>query len=78
MEPCLLPRCAGRLTPCSRQRLADCLIECYERSVREGCPMKLREFVSGRSRLENPAALRLAEFFKVNKLYGHRARLRPG
>ena len=29
--------------------------------------MKLREFVFGGSLLENPAALRLAEFFKVNR-----------
>ncbi|XP_043219233.1 ran GTPase-activating protein 1-like isoform X2 [Amphibalanus amphitrite] len=50
--------------PTGGVRLADCLIECHERSVRDGTPMKLREFVSGRSRLENPGALRLAEFFK--------------
>lgn len=50
--------------PTGGVRLADCLIECHERSVRDGCPMQLREFVSGRSRLENPGATRLAEFFR--------------
>ncbi|XP_037078528.1 LOW QUALITY PROTEIN: ran GTPase-activating protein 1-like [Pollicipes pollicipes] len=50
--------------PTGGQRLADCLIECHERSVRDGAPMRLRVFVSGRSRLENPGASRLAEFFR--------------
>jgi len=50
--------------PTGGRRLADCLMECHQRSVADGSPMQLKEFVSGRSRLENGGAFKLAEFFR--------------
>jgi Ran GTPase-activating protein 1 len=47
------------------QMLADCLTECHQSSVKAGKPLKLKIFVSGRNRLENPGATALAAVFKV-------------
>lgn len=49
------------------QMLAECLTECHQNSVKAGKPLKLRVFVSGRNRLENPGATALAGVFKVIK-----------
>lgn len=51
--------------PTGGVRLADCLLSCFHSSVRFGAPMRLRVFVSGRSRLENPGAIQLAKLFKL-------------
>nr|XP_026690179.1 ran GTPase-activating protein 1-like [Ciona intestinalis] len=45
--------------------LAQTLIECYEKSSAEGKPLKLKVFVAGRNRLENPGAKALAKAFKT-------------
>ncbi|XP_078324728.1 ran GTPase-activating protein 1-like [Crassostrea virginica] len=45
--------------------LAECLTECHQNSVKAGKPLKLRVFVSGRNRLENPGATALAGVFKA-------------
>lgn len=47
------------------QVLAECLTECHQNSVKAGKPLKLKVFVSGRNRLENPGATALAAVFKV-------------
>lgn len=45
--------------------LAECLTECHQSSVKAGKPLKLKVFVSGRNRLENPGATALAAVFKA-------------
>lgn len=45
--------------------LAECLTECHQNSVKAGKPLKLKVFVSGRNRLENPGATALAAVFKA-------------
>ncbi|XP_056011418.1 ran GTPase-activating protein 1-like [Ostrea edulis] len=45
--------------------LTDCLTECHQNSVKAGKPLKLKVFVSGRNRLENPGATALAAVFKA-------------
>lgn len=47
------------------QVLAECLTECHQNSVKASKPLKLKVFVSGRNRLENPGATALAAVFKV-------------
>ena len=47
------------------QMLAECLDQCYEESKKEGSPLALTLFVSGRGRLEDEGAKALSEVFKV-------------
>uniref|UniRef100_H2YNM0 Ran-GTPase activating protein 1 C-terminal domain-containing protein n=1 Tax=Ciona savignyi TaxID=51511 RepID=H2YNM0_CIOSA len=45
--------------------LADALIQCHKTSSEEGRPLKLKVFVAGRNRLENPGAKALAKAFRI-------------
>ncbi|GFS11969.1 Ran GTPase-activating protein 1-like [Elysia marginata] len=45
--------------------LAECLLECHEKSVQAKKPLSLRVFISGRNRLENDGATALAKAFKA-------------
>ncbi|KAK3795101.1 hypothetical protein RRG08_028303 [Elysia crispata] len=45
--------------------LAQCLLECHEKSVKAKKPLSLRVFISGRNRLENDGATALAKAFKA-------------
>jgi len=45
------------------KRLAKCLITSHSRGSAAGTPLKLRVFIAGRNRLENPGAIALAEAF---------------
>ena len=51
--------------------LADSLKLCYEEGSKVGQPLQLKEFVSGRGRLENEGAQALSEVFKVGRDAGH-------
>ena len=46
--------------------LADCLMNCYNKSKTVGQPFALRVFVSGRGRLESEGSKALSEVFKVS------------
>lgn len=45
--------------------LAECLSECHDKSVAAGKPLALKVFISGRGRLENEGATKLAAAFKA-------------
>ncbi|TWW69517.1 Ran GTPase-activating protein 1 [Takifugu flavidus] len=45
--------------------LAASLVECYEKSSKEGAPLSLKVFVAGRNRLENDGATALAQAFQM-------------
>ncbi|WKY02698.1 hypothetical protein Q1695_016173 [Nippostrongylus brasiliensis] len=45
--------------------IAKCLIDCHKNATRDGYEFKLKTFVAGRNRLENPGAKALAEAFKM-------------
>lgn len=45
------------------KRLAKCLITSHSRGSAAGTPLKLKVFIAGRNRLENPGAIALAEAF---------------
>jgi len=45
------------------KRLAKCLITSHTRGSSAGTPLKLKVFIAGRNRLENPGAIALAEAF---------------
>ncbi|GFN77759.1 ran GTPase-activating protein 1 [Plakobranchus ocellatus] len=45
--------------------LAECLLECHDKSVKAQQPLALRVFISGRNRLENEGATALAKAFKA-------------
>ncbi|VDL87533.1 unnamed protein product, partial [Nippostrongylus brasiliensis] len=45
--------------------IAKCLIDCHKNASRDGYEFKLKTFVAGRNRLENPGAKALAEAFKI-------------
>ena len=50
---------------CIFQILSKALIDCHTTSSEAGFPLKLKIFISGRNRLENPGAKSLAEAFQV-------------
>jgi len=45
--------------------LAESLLACHAASVTAGQPLSLKQFVSGRGRLEDEGAIALADAFKV-------------
>ena len=53
------------ICPVIFQILSEALIDCHTTSSEAGTPLKLKVFISGRNRLENPGAKSLAEAFQV-------------
>ncbi|KAJ1372254.1 hypothetical protein KIN20_034358 [Parelaphostrongylus tenuis] len=45
--------------------IASCLLECHRNAARDGAHFKLKTFIAGRNRLEDPGAKALAEAFTV-------------
>ncbi|KAK6022243.1 leucine Rich repeat-containing domain protein, partial [Ostertagia ostertagi] len=46
------------------KRIAKCLRECHGNAFRDGYEFKLKTFIAGRNRLEDPGAIALAEAFE--------------